>query len=157
MCVFHTVLRWCKHIQKGCVFHLSVFCCVWMRTRLKPALPLWGEAQLWNQNPLQGQKKKDLFCFKTANLFICHIKTQHISSDNNPILDKCGESTLRNQRFSDLYALRNSKVWNQPLTKMQKKGKPDSQQRNIYFHPSHYANIIFVPYFLNLPRIFVTS
>lgn len=92
------------------------------------------------------------------------MKTQHISSDNNLLIDKCSESTLRNQRFSDLCVLGNSRVWNQPHTEMQikkkknRKGKPDSQQRNIYSLPLLYANMtFFVPYFLNFPRIFVTS
>lgn len=142
MCVFHTVLRWCKHIQKGCMFHLSVFCCVNENKTETSAAPLRRSAAL-KPKPTSGlkKKKKGLFCFKTANLFICHMKTQHISSDNNPLIDKCSESTLRSQRFSDLYALGNSGVWNQPHTEMQKKGKPDSQQRNIYSLPPLYANM----------------
>lgn len=73
--------------------------CVWMRTRLKPLLPLWGGAL--KSKPTSGTKKNNLFTLKKANFFICHMTTQHISLDNNPLIDNCSESTLRNQMFSD--------------------------------------------------------
>lgn len=107
--------------------------CVWMRTRLKPLLPLWGGAL--KSKPTSGTKKtKKLFTLKKANVFICHMKTQHISSDNNPLIDNCSESTLRNQMFSDLCALRNRGVcgtthWN--TTKF-KKGTPQTAIKEIY-------------------------
>lgn len=110
-----------------------------------------------------GRDKKKAICFKKkkANLFICHITTQHVSSDNNPLIDNCSESTLRNQMFSDLYALRNRGVcgtthWN--TTKILKRHTTDSHQRNIYYLLLLNVNMtLFVPSFLNLLRIFVTS
>lgn len=63
------------------------------------------------------------------------MKTQQISSDNNPLIDNCSESTLRNQMFSDLYALRNRGVCVGPDTETQqkfKKGTPQTAIKEIY-------------------------
>lgn len=101
-----------------CFMSVCFRLCVWMRTRLKPLLPLWGGAL--KSKPTSGTKNPKTFYFKKSKLL-------HLSHDNstynlgtldrprvllcnNPLIDNCSESTLKNQMFSDLYTLRNRGV-----------------------------------------------
>lgn len=120
--------------------------CVWMRTRLKPLLPLWGGAL--KSKPTSGTKKKKPFYFKKKQTcsFVTCLKTQHRSSDNNPLIDNCSESTLRNQMFSDLYALRNRGVWDHTLkhNKTLKKAHHREPSKKYILSPATECNHDFV-------------
>lgn len=110
----HTVLRQCKHLQFGCVCHVSVFqaLCVNAGRAENTAAPLDYHSSLIRLNHFrENRKREDVLRKKkqkTATLILIliillaqakqslnNLITQHITAYNHPLIENLSKSTLK--------------------------------------------------------------